>query len=85
LRFGSDFCGIIINSSSSSSGKKKKSTKSVNMSAGLFALNAKKGREEKRMKELRDAFDSADKDGDGKLNPAEWLEVLKVTGVEATW
>ena len=32
------------------------------MSAGLFALMSKKGREEKRLKELRDAFDAADKD-----------------------
>jgi hypothetical protein len=36
------------------------------MSAGLFALMSKKGREEKRLKELRDAFDAADKDGDGQ-------------------
>lgn len=55
------------------------------MSAGLFALMSKKGREERRMKELREAFDAADKDGDGKLNPEEWLEVLKVSGVEANW
>jgi Ca2+-binding EF-hand superfamily protein len=39
---------------------------SVKMSAGLFALMSKKGREEKRLKELRDAFDAADKDGDGQ-------------------
>lgn len=55
------------------------------MSGGLFALMNKKGREERRMKELREAFDAADKDGDGKLNPVEWLSVLKVTGVEANW
>lgn len=55
------------------------------MSGGLFALMNKKGREERRMKELREAFDAADKDGDGKLNPEEWLSVLKVTGVEANW
>ena len=100
------------------------------MSAGLFALMSKKGREEKRLKELRDAFDAADKDKvstetyihdtwskklerfisnsifflihkmiklfglvvikswywlkDGQLTPAEWLNVLKATGVEAS-
>ena len=46
---------------------------------------SKKGREERRMKELREAFDTADKDGDGKLNPDEWYQVLKMTGVEANW
>ncbi len=55
------------------------------MSGGLFALMSKKGREEKRMKELREAFDSADQDGDGRLTPQEWLNVLKVTGVDASW
>ena len=59
--------------------------KDFKMSGGLFALMNKKGREERRMKELRDAFDAADKDGDGKLNPEEWLSVLKVTGVDANW
>ncbi len=57
----------------------------IKMSGGLFALMSKKGREEKRMKELRDAFDTADQDGDGRLNPQEWLNVLKVTGVDASW
>ena len=55
------------------------------MSAGLFALMSKKGREERAMKELRKAFDAADKDKDGKLSPHEWLEVLKITGVDANW
>ena len=55
------------------------------MSAGLFALMSKKGREERRMKELREAFDAADTDKDGKLSPREWLQVLKITGVEADW
>ena len=55
------------------------------MSAGLFALMSKKGREDRKMKELREAFDAADKDGDGQLNPSEWLNVLKITGVEANW
>lgn len=55
------------------------------MSAGLFALMSKRGREERRMKELREAFDAADKDKDGKLKPEEWLEVLRITGVEANW
>ena len=54
------------------------------MSAGLFALMSKKGREEKRLKELRDAFDAADKDGDGQLSPQEWLNVLKTTGVDVS-
>lgn len=45
---------------------------------------SKKGREEKRLKELRDAFDAADKDGDGQLTPMEWLNVLKATGVDAS-
>ncbi len=40
------------------------------MSAGLFALMSKKGREEKRLKELRDAFDAADKD---KVTTLPWL------------
>ena len=46
---------------------------------------SKKGREERHMKELRDAFDAADKDKDGKLSPHEWLQVLKITGVDANW
>ena len=46
---------------------------------------SKKGREERHMKELRDAFDAADKDKDGKLSPQEWLQVLKITGVDANW
>ena len=50
-----------------------------------FALMSKKGREERHMKELRDAFDAADKDKDGKLSPHEWLQVLKITGVDANW
>ena len=54
------------------------------MSAGLFALMSKKGREEKRMKELREAFDAADKDGDGQLNQGEWLNVLKASGMDAS-
>ena len=58
---------------------------SIKMSAGLFALMSKKGREERAMKELRKAFDAADKDKDGKLSPHEWLEVLKITGVDANW
>ena len=56
----------------------------IKMSAGLFALMSKKGREEKRLKELRDAFDAADKDGDGQLTPSEWLNVLKATGVDVS-
>ena len=54
------------------------------MSGGLFALMSKKGREEKRMKELKAAFDAADKDGDGRLNMQEWLNVLKETGIDAS-
>ena len=53
--------------------------------AGMFALMSQKGREERRLKELREAFDNADKDKDGQLSPEEWLEVLKITGVEASW
>ena len=54
------------------------------MSGGLFALMSKKGREDKRMKELKSAFDSADKDGDGKLDMNEWFEVLKEIGTEVS-
>ena len=54
------------------------------MSGGLFALMSKKGREDKRMKELKAAFDSADKDGDGKLSPAEWLDCLRESNVDAS-
>jgi len=54
------------------------------MSGGLFALMSKKGREDKRMKELKAAFDSADKDGDGKLDMNEWFEVLKEIGAEVS-
>ena len=46
---------------------------------------SKKGREDRAMKELRKAFDAADKDKDGQLSPHEWLEVLKITGVDANW
>ena len=54
------------------------------MSAGLFALMSKKGREDRRLKELRDAFDAADKDKDGQLTPNEWFGVLKQTGVDVS-
>ena len=54
------------------------------MSGGLFALMSKKGREDKRMKELKSAFDQADKDGDGKLDMNEWFEVLKEIGAEVS-
>jgi len=54
------------------------------MSAGLFALMSKKGREEKREKELKAAFDAADKDGDGKLDLEEWIQILKDTGIEVS-
>merc|ERR1712168_271252 len=54
------------------------------MSGGLFALMSKKGREDKRMKELKSAFDTADKDGDGKLDMNEWFEVLKEIGAEVS-
>jgi Ca2+-binding EF-hand superfamily protein len=54
------------------------------MSAGLFALMSKKGREDRRLKELRDAFDAADKDKDGQLTSTEWYGVLKQTGVEVS-
>jgi len=54
------------------------------MSGGLFALMSKKGREDKRMKELKSAFDAADKDGDGKLDMNEWFEVLKEIGAEVS-
>ena len=47
-----------------------------------FFLMTKKN--DKRLKELRDVFDAADKDGDGKLSPAEWLSVLKDGGLDAT-
>ena len=54
------------------------------MSGGLFALMSKKGREDKRMKELKSAFDQADKDGDGKLDMNEWFDVLKEIGAEVS-
>ena len=54
------------------------------MSVGLFALMSKKGREDKRMKELKSAFDQADKDGDGKLDMNEWFDVLKEIGAEVS-
>ena len=47
-----------------------------------FFLMTKKN--DKKLRELRETFDAADKDGDGKLSPAEWLCVLKEGGVDAT-
>ena len=47
-----------------------------------FFLMTKKN--DKKLKELRETFDAADKDGDGKLSPAEWLCVLREGGVDAT-
>ena len=41
-------------------------------------------KKDRQMDELRKVFDAADKDGDGKLSPAEWLSVLKDGGVDAT-
>ena len=34
------------------------------------------------MKELRDSFAKADRDGDGALNPEEWMEVMRDAGIE---
>ena len=45
---------------------------------------SKKKADDKRLKELKEVFEAADKDGDGKLSPAEWLTVLKDGGVDAT-
>ena len=51
----------------------------------FFLMMNKKGRESRELKQMKEAFDSCDKDGDGKLCPEEWLEVLKMTGVNAEW
>jgi len=34
-------------------------------------------RKDKQLDELRKIFDAADKDGDGKLSPAEWIDCLR--------
>ena len=47
----------------------------------FFLMTKKK---DKQLAELRQVFEAADKDGDGKLSPAEWLTVLKEGGVDAT-
>ena len=52
------------------------------MSGGMFMLNQKKRATETRLKELREAFKRADKDGDGALSQEEWAEVLKGSGME---
>ena len=45
----------------------------------FFLMTKKK---DKKLNELRDVFDAADKDGDGKLNYAEWLSMLRESGVD---
>lgn len=47
----------------------------------FFLMTKKKDRQ---LDELRKVFDAADKDGDGKLSPAEWLSVLKDGGVDCS-
>ena len=47
------------------------------------SLMYKKGNEKRKLKEIKEAFDAADKDGDGKLSPEEWHKLLKNTGFEA--
>ena len=55
------------------------------MAGGFMALMNKKGKEERKLKEIREAFDNADKDGDGKLSPKEWYDVLQLAGLDASW
>ena len=50
--------------------------------ANQFLMH-KKGNEKRKLKEIKEAFDAADKDGDGKLSPEEWHKLLKSTGFEA--
>ena len=52
------------------------------MSGGMFALLKKKREKENKMKELRESFAKADKDGDGALNQEEWLEVMRDSGMD---
>ena len=54
------------------------------MSGGMFALQQKKREKEGRIKELRESFKKADKDGDGALSPEEWMEVMKDAGMDYT-
>jgi len=58
--------------------------RSVMAAGALFALNQKKRAAEARMKSLREAFKKADKDGDGELDQAEWMEVMREAGVDMT-
>jgi len=41
-------------------------------------------RKDKQLDELRKIFDAADKDGDGKLSPAEWIDCLRESNVDAS-
>ena len=52
------------------------------MSGGTFLLMQKKREKETKMRELRDSFKRADKDGDGALSRDEWAAVMRENGVE---
>lgn len=54
------------------------------MSGGTFFLMNKKREKEGKMKELRESFRKADKDGDGALSQEEWMGVMKQNGIEMT-
>ena len=54
------------------------------MSGGMVALLNKKREKEGRLRELRESFKKADKDGDGELSLEEWIDVMKENGVDMT-
>ena len=56
----------------------------LKMSGGTFVLMKQKREKESRLKELRESFKKADKDGDGVLTPTEWIEVMRDSGIEMT-